>query len=87
MHASFKELSNGDKGHASPAPSQLENVCFCGEKATLDGIISCRNPACGIKQFHVKCLGVSRKSKNFLCRTCRVLPEFKKATKNTSNKK
>ena len=57
-----------------------------GEGATLGGRMSSENPAFGIKQFYVKCLRVSSKSRSFVVVHVQCYVKLKKATKALATK-
>ena len=56
-------------------------ICYCRD-TTEDNTVTCSNPKCPYKKFHLSCLSMGDQvPKTWYCPTCRVLPEFKRSAK------
>lgn len=58
-------------GH-SKAPQQRTSTCICGKPCTTArGVIYCSSPQCSRSEFHVACVGLSKRVPGWYCTECR----------------
>ncbi|TKA74879.1 hypothetical protein B0A55_05036 [Friedmanniomyces simplex] len=63
--------SDAPTTHASQLTPPPPQTCFCGQRAQSGrGSIACENPGCAGGTFHLACVGLKRREKDWRCEAC-----------------
>ena len=71
------ELLSRKMASSLPCPPGPDSaICYCHKPITKTRVIVCKRPNCSVKQFHYKCMGITKKpADGWFCPVCRKLDQ------------